>query len=142
MANIISEIAGGGILKGVEGVVDAVGNQVNKKATLKAAADSEELQADTNIALAQNNVNAVQAASSDKFTSRMRPCAGYGCMAIIAYQGIVERLGIAIAKGFGILVVLPPVDTYTAGTILIMLCGCRSFDKKAGTASSWVDPDK
>lgn len=107
-------------------------------AQLKAAQDTAELQADTAVAVEQNKVNEVQAASSDKFTSRMRPVCGYGCMMIIIYAAIVQPFVILIAKLFGSAIEMPSVDVYAATTILMALCGLRSFDKTKGTASSYT----
>lgn len=136
----LESIAGGGILKGVEGVVDAVGNQVNKKVEVQADLLKTEINADSSVAIAQNSVNVSQAASSDKFTSRARPVAMYGCMIIILYAGVIQPLILFIAKCLGSVMILPAVDTYSATSLLMFLCGCRSYDKKQGTASSWVDP--
>lgn len=140
LATELENIVGGNILQGVQGVATAVGDQVNKKAELQADLAKTEIQADSSVAIAQNQVNGVQAASSDKFTSRMRPVCGYGCMIVILYAEIIQPLIVLGAKLFGNPIVLPNPDVYAATTILMGLIGLRSYDKLKGTASSWVDP--
>lgn len=113
-------------------------------AQLKAAQDTAELQADTAVAVEQNKVNEVQAASSDKFTSRMRPMGGYLCMTVIGYQGIVQPFVVTIAKIFHNDVVMPVIDgslLAICGAVWTGLNGMRSLEKIKGVTTSWVDPD-
>lgn len=99
------------------------------------------LQADTDLAIAQNKVNEAQANSSDKFTSRMRPMVGYGCMAILLYQGILQPLLVILADALDKSLVPPEVDVYAATSILVALCGVRTIEKVKGVATSWVAPE-
>lgn len=121
-------------------VINAVGDQIQKKTILEADLVKTEIQSDTSVAIAQNKVNEVQAASADKFTSRARPVAMYLCMAIIGYAGIIQPFIIMIAKLFHNPVDMPAIGTADVTIILMSLCGLRSFEKVKGITSSWVDP--
>ncbi len=134
--SIIGEIIG----ESAGSVINAVGDQINKKVTLEADLAKTEIQSDTSVAIAQNKVNEVQAASADKFTSRMRPWAGYLCMLIIAYAGIIQPFIILMAKIFHNPIDMPSIGTADVTIILMSLCGLRSFEKVKGITSSWVDP--
>lgn len=136
--SLLGEIIG----EGAGGLVNAVGDQLQKKTILEADLTKTEIISDTSVAVAQNKVNEAQAASADKFTSRMRPWVGYGCMAIIAYAGIVQPFIILIAKLLHNPVEMPSVGTADVTIILMSLCGLRSFEKVKGITSSWVNPDR
>lgn len=133
-------IIGEAIGESVSGVINAVGDQIQKKTVLEADLIKTEIQADTNVAIAQNKVNEVQAASADKFTSRARPCTMYLCMVIILYAGIIQPFIIMIAKLFHNPIDMPSIGTTDVTIILMSLCGLRSFEKVKGITSSWVDP--
>lgn len=138
MANIISEIAGGSILQGVEGVVDAVGNQINKKATLKAAADSEELQAEVTQESGQVEVNKIEASNLNVFISGWRPAAGWVCVFGMGYQFLIRNMLGWLAENLFHWTLPPDLDIQTLMTLLLGLLGLstmRSVDKYNGVAS-------
>lgn len=134
----IASIAGGGILKGVEGVVDAVGNQINKKATLKAAANSEELQAELSQELGQVEVNKIEASSLNVFIAGWRPAAGWICVFGMGYQFLVRNILGWLAENLFHWTLPPDLDIQTLMTLLFGLLGLstlRSADKYNGVAS-------
>lgn len=136
--SFIGEVIGDSI----SGAVNAVGDQLQKKTVLEADLIKTEIQSDTEVAVAQNKVNEIQAASADKFTSRMRPVAGYSCIAIILYAGIIQPLIILIAKLFHNDITMPSIGTFDALALLMALCGLRTHEKIKGVTASWIDPDK
>lgn len=71
----------------------------------------------------QADVNKVEAASTDAFTSRWRPSVGYVCALGLAYAAILEpclRLGVAV---YGVTTPLPAVDTTLTMQLLFGLLG-------------------
>ena len=134
LGSIIGESAGN--------VINAVGDQLQKKTMLEADLAKTEIQSVTEVAVAQNKVNEVQAASADKFTSRARPWVIYVCIAIIAYAGIIQPFIVLIAKLFQNPVDMPFIGTTDVTIILMSLCGLRSFEKVRGVTSSWTNPDR
>ncbi len=132
MSNIISELIGGGIVEDVKDVVNAVGDQVNKKVILKAAQESEELQAGITERTAQIDVNKIEAASEDKYTSRARPTIIYICGFGFGYQYILQPFLLFAITCLDKTIVIPTLDMTAIGTVLLGLCGLRSWDKKQG----------
>ena len=97
----------------------------------------EQLKADTQLALAQTNVDAVEAASPSFFKSGWRPAVGWVCGIGLFVQFLVNPIGSWVAALMGHPVAFPPLDLGTLMTLLFGMLGMgtlRSFDKKAGTA--------
>lgn len=141
---MIEKIAGEVLGGGISNVVDSVGNAINRPAEIRANLETTEIQASAQIAVAQNKVNEIQAVSSDKFTSRMRPTGGYFCMLVIGYAGILQPFITLIAKICHNDIVMPSIDSsllIICGTVWTGLNGMRSYDKLKGTTSSWINPD-
>ncbi len=125
MAGIISELIG----EGAAGLVNAVGDQINKKTEVAADLAKTEIQADAQVAVAQNQVNQAEASGDDKYTKRARPTIMYICGAGFAYQYILQPLLMYYAIYIGKALTLPSLDMSAISTVLLGLCGMRSFDK-------------
>lgn len=127
----------GTILGTVGTVLDRVIPDKNKRAeaeeSLKLALASNEFQ----LAIEQIKVNAIEAASADKFTSRWRPFIGWGCGFALLYAAILEpfiRFIAIVIFGYG--GAFPVIDTDLTLQVLLGLlglAGLRSWDKKNGT---------
>jgi hypothetical protein len=104
---------------------------------LKQSDRFKEIDADLQRAQMQADVNKVEAASSDPFTSRWRPCVGYVCAAGLAYAAIIEpclRLAVTV---HGVDSPLPEVDTMLTLQLLFGLLGlgaARTHEKVKGAA--------
>lgn len=132
-----------GIFKGVKDVVSAfkadptVALQSQQKlAELDIAMQQAELQAEVSLAQAQMQINQTEAASSDKFSSRWRPAAGWLGVLGLAYSVIVYPLLTWGSVNFG-WKTPPPLDTNVLETLLFAMLGIggmRSFDKLKGTS--------
>jgi hypothetical protein len=98
-----------------------------------------QLMADTDLAKAQIGVNAVEAASSDAFTSRGRPFIIWVCGFALLYASILDPLARFVAMViFKYVGAFPVIDTTITLQVLFGLLGLgamRSYDKKNGTAS-------
>ena len=101
------------------------------------AGEFKQIDADIQLAQMQADVNKVEAASADPFTSRWRPSVGYVCAAGLAYAAIIEPcLRLLVAVG-GVSAALPAVDTTLTMQLLFGLLGLggmRSYDKAKGAA--------
>lgn len=142
----LSEIfAGGaeGVFKGIDGLVarwkanptdvmkhDEVMTQV------QAALDTDKLKAELSFAQAQAKINEIEAASSDKFTSRWRPFVGWTCGIGLAYTFIGQPFLAWASLNFKWMSP-PTLDIEALMTLLfgmLGLGGMRSFDKMRGTS--------
>ena len=101
------------------------------------AGEFKQIEADLQAMQMQADVNKVEAASADPFTSRWRPSVGYVCAAGLAYAAILEPcLRLAVTVG-GVSAALPSVDTTLTMQLLFGLLGLggmRSYDKSKGAA--------
>lgn len=79
--------------------------------------------------LAQIEVNKTEASSEDKYTSRARPTIMYICGAGFGYQYILQPFIISFLSAMNISVTIPNLDMTAIGTVLLGLCGLRSWDK-------------
>lgn len=106
---------------------------------LAARQDSEQLQAQVQLIIAQTEINKIEASSSDRFVSGWRPFVGWVCGTALAYQFIAEPLLRFIAQVvFKYGGTFPVLQLGELNTILIGLLGLgamRSFDKTKGTSS-------
>lgn len=101
------------------------------------AAEGDRLKADMQIALAQTEINKIDAASSDKFQSRWRPAVGWVCVSALCWQYIAWPVLTWASSNFA-WVAPPRLDMADILAILPALLGIgafRSFDKMKGTAS-------
>lgn len=106
---------------------------------LQQTGELAQLAAETSLTKAQIEVNAVEAASSDKFVSRGRPFVIWVGGFAFAYATILEPIARFVASvGFHYAGAFPAIDTTITLQVLFGLLGLgamRSYDKKQGTAS-------
>ena len=134
----------GAVINAAVGIIDKVIPDPAQKAAAQLAilqlqqnGQLEQLKADTQLALAQTNVDAVEAASPSFFKSGWRPAVGWVCAVALGVQFLVNPIGSWVAALMGHPVAFPPLDLGTLMTLLFGMLGMgtlRSFDKKAGTA--------
>lgn len=132
--NIIDTI-GGGIAKGVSGIIDGAGKIVdrfvpNANEAAQAKAELAKLQesGDIQVALAQLQINLADAQSQDKFQKRWRPFLGWICggsilLIVLTYvlQSVLGRPVLEVGPISGL--ILP---------VLGALAGIRTFEKYKG----------
>ncbi len=95
------------------------------------------LNAEVQLLLAQIEVNKVEAASGDKFSSRWRPFIGWACGLSLVYAAMIYPFMAFIARVNGYTGELPETEWAIMSQILMALLGIgamRSHDKKAGTS--------
>jgi len=134
----------GAVINAAVGIIDKVIPDPAQKAAaqlavlqLQQSGQLEQLKADTQLALAQTNVDAVEAASPSFFKSGWRPAVGWVCGIGLFVQFLVNPIGSWVAALMGHPVAFPSLDLGTLMTLLFGMLGMgtlRSFDKKAGTA--------
>src|SRR3974390_3526149 len=94
-----------------------------------------EMESEAQNAIAQLNVNAVEAASSDAFARDWRPFIGWVCGSAFAINYVVGPLVVMAAGGFGVKLVIPPLDTTVMLPVLLGMLGLgslRTFEKVQG----------
>ena len=87
------------------------------------------------IALAQIEVNKVEAASPSFFKSAWRPAVAWVCVVAFAWHFLLQPLLVFVLAIFGITIVLPEFDMWSLMTVLCGLLGIggyRSFEKLKG----------
>lgn len=95
------------------------------------------LDADLRIALAQTDINKVEA-GTDLFRGGWRPAVGWSCVAGLVYQFLAQPLLPWLAALFGATV--PPLPAIDNETLLVLLTGMlglggmRTFEKVKGKA--------
>jgi hypothetical protein len=103
---------------------------------LQQAGEFKQLEADLQLALAQTEVNKVEAASADPFKSGWRPAAGWVCVAGLAYQFLFQPLAAWSGgiHGWPAPPVLDLGDLYGLLFGMLGLGAYRSFEKTKGKA--------
>ena len=105
---------------------------------LHAAGDSEQLQAQVQLILAQTDINKVEAASSSIFVAGWRPFIGWVCGFALAYDFIAEPFLRYLAQVvFSYSGVFPVINTDALSTILMGMLGLgamRTIEKMGGKA--------
>lgn len=96
-------------------------------AELQQAGEFKLIDAELQARQMQADVNKQEAASSDPFTSRWRPCVGYVCAAGLAYASILEPMIRVLAPMLGHSGPLPAVDTTLTMQLLFGLLGLGGF---------------
>lgn len=96
-------------------------------AELQQAGEFKLIDAELQARQMQADVNKQEAASSDPFTSRWRPCVGYVCAAGLAYASILEPVIRVLAPMLGHSGPLPAVDTTLTMQLLFGLLGLGGF---------------
>lgn len=127
------------------GIDDAIGAGLqilnkfipDKDAQAKAAAEynAAMLAADTQLAIAQTEVNKIEAANSSIFVSGWRPCIGWTCGVALAYHFILQPMITFFCALFGHAIQLPIFNMDALNTILFGMLGLgsmRSFEKVKG----------
>ena len=111
------------------GIIDKFIPDKQKQAEFEAEYRKALLDANNQQAIAQTEINKVEAASDDKYTSRARPTIMYICGIGFGYQYILQPFIVLILHHYGSDIIAPTLDMTAIGTLLLGLCGLRSFDK-------------
>ena len=119
MANLVGKMLGSA---GAE-IVNAVGDQINRKAELKADIEKTQLNADTQVQLSQSEINKTEAASASLFVAGWRPFIGWICGVAMAYHFILQPFIAFLFSVFGHPIHLPPFDMNTLYTVLMGMLG-------------------
>ena len=132
----LASILGGSVFSGIAEVVKTFKADPTELIKLEYAIKQAEMEFEAKMSQAQNQVNAIEAASTDKFSSRWRPAAGWLGVAGLAYAVIVYPMFEWASYNFGW---MPPpkLDTNVLVTLLLGMLGLgamRSYDKKEGTS--------
>ena len=97
-----------------------------------------QLQADTQIAIAQAQTNTAEAQSNDKFARDWRPLIGYICGASLGYSCIISPVIDWISRLNHLTVTAPTIDTGLISSITVLILGggaMRTYEKVNGAAS-------
>lgn len=147
--NPLVNLLAGPVFESVNLIIDKIWPDKEKYALERQKAElellrftqSERMQDKANevaLAVAQMDINKVEAASSSVFVSGWRPFIGWVCGISFAYVFFVGPLITAISVSYGHNFVLPPIDIdkmiYILGGIL-GLGGLRTFEKVKGVAA-------
>lgn len=103
----------------------------------EAALKQAELDYELKLSLAQTEINKLEAASTDKFTSRWRPAVGWTCCLGLLYATILAPVLGWLALNISGWKQPPTLNTDVLTTTLFAMlgiAGMRSFDKLKGTA--------
>ncbi len=95
------------------------------------------LASETQLAQMQADVNKIDAASSDKFSSRWRPFIGWVCGVAFAYHFIIQPLLVFGSAAYGHKIDLPAFDMDALNTVLLGMLGLgtmRSFERFKGVS--------
>lgn len=101
---------------------------------LQQAGEFKAMEADLALAIAQTDINKVEAASPDNFTRRWRPAMGWCCVAIFA----ANYIGVPLLAWVSPFFEIPPPPRLEMGEVLPVLLGMlglgslRTIEKKAG----------
>ena len=105
---------------------------------LRQAGEFKAIDAELERSRQQTEVNKVEAASSDPFTSRARPFIMWTCGVAMGYAAVIDPLARFVAKvAFGYAGAFPEVDTAITMQVLLGLLGLgglRSVEKIKGVA--------
>ena len=136
MWQAIVEAFGGSILGGVKDLIHEFHLSPENQAKLELALAEQEnklrlafLEADR----AQAEIDKVEAASADRFTSRWRPFVGWCCGGALVYTALLEPIMRFVAVvGFGYAGAFPVLNTEIMLQVLLGmlgLAGMRSYEK-------------
>ena len=103
---------------------------------LQQAGEFRQLEADLQLALAQTEVNKVEAASADPFKSGWRPAAGWVCVLGLLYQFLLQPLLAwgSVMQGYSAPPVLELGDLYGLLFGMLGLGAYRSVERVKGKA--------
>jgi hypothetical protein len=150
--SIITDLTKGatsGLFSGIGSLVGSIRTAITGKTVLsseeqaglmKQAAEIEAAaqRAQTDLALAQIEVNKIEAASASFFKSGWRPGAGWVCVAGLSYDFLVRPILPWVLQVCG--ATAPPLPPLDMGTLIALLGGLlglggmRSLDKKKSAA--------
>lgn len=137
MSNIISE-AIEGVIDGGANLVNAVGDQVNKKQELQNELETTAINASMQVDVAQTTTNTAEANSSIFFNSGWRPAVGWICVSGLAYQFLFRSIIGWLGENTLHWTYPPSLDTGTLITLLGGMLGLsthRMIEKIKGVAS-------
>lgn len=138
----LQDLIGGSITDGVAKIISLF--KVDPNLAAQHAADLEKINADlqtqilngvSQMSVAQNDVNKVEAANPKIFIAGWRPFIGWVCGSGLATTFIVAPLATFIAALFGKTIVFPQLDMGTLLTCLLGMLGLggmRTFEKISG----------
>lgn len=139
MGPLLKAVLGGGpISQTIEKVVDRVVVDRNLNAKLKGELEAELAKAATDGALAQLDVNKVEAGNSSIFVAGWRPFIGWVCGSALAYQFVIGPVGVWIASFFLTDVPMPPLLDNMLWELMFGMLGMgalRTFEKWKGVAA-------
>lgn len=139
MGPILTAILGSGIIaKTVGTVVDRVIPDKNLAERTKTEIMAEFAKADIQGALAQIEVNKVEAAHQSLFVAGWRPFIGWVCGVALAYQYVLSPMLTYITNAFGLEIPAPPTLGENLYELVIGMLGMgamRSFEKYTGVVS-------
>ena len=106
---------------------------------LQQTGELAQLNADTQLAQGQLDVDKVEAGSSNAYVASWRPTVGYICCAGLGYALVIQPMCVGLIPVFtGHAVSFPTLDTETLLTLLLGMLGLggmRSFEKVKGVAT-------
>ena len=132
MANLVGKVLGSA---GAE-LVNAIGDQVNRKAELQADITKTGMNNETSVQVAQTEVNKVEAGSGNLFIAGWRPACGWACVGGLVYQVMFRPIVGWIMSNIFHWSLPPELDINTLGTLLFGMLGLgayRSAEKIKGT---------
>lgn len=120
-------------------VIDKIFPDKTQADAAKAELLKMQINGDLQLALGQQEINKVEAASSSRFVAGGRPFVLWVCGIALAYVSIIEPILRFVASVvYGYTGAFPVIDTTITLQVLLGLLGLsglRSFDKKKGVAS-------
>lgn len=137
---MIWDVVIGGVFKTLDKIIPDPIERAEAKRKLLEMEQTQELaflKAETDLAIEQIKVNLAEAQSSDPFTSRWRPGAGWVCVLGLAYQFLAQPL-LAWGSSIGNYPAPPILDTGDLITLLFGMLGLgtlRTAEKVKGVAA-------
>jgi hypothetical protein len=134
--------AGGaeGIFKGVSDLIKNFKGDPLELAKISAELEKAQQTLTLGLSQAQTRINEIEAASTDKFTSRWRPAIGWICGAAYAYNFVIQPFLLFTVALAGIHIPTPPTLDWTEmGVVLMGMLGLgamRSYDKNSARNGS------
>jgi hypothetical protein len=133
----------GGLIEAAVRVIDRVIPDPTQRAAaqlellrLQQAGQFKQIETDLQMALAQTEINKVEAASSDPFRGGWRPAAGWVCVSGLGYQFLFQPLlaWASALQGWPVPPVLDLGDLYGLLFGMLGLGAYRSFERVRGKA--------
>jgi hypothetical protein len=127
MASIVTNLLGGGIFQGVNGLIDRIKGKspedAAKLAELAAKYQSDILAADVTARQNQADVNKAEAASNSVFVAGWRPFIGWVCGSALAYEFVLRPLLTWAAELAHHAVMAPSLEMGDLLTLLLGMLG-------------------